>query len=228
MTTRRLQLALLLLVAVTSAATETLDRIVVVVNKGIILASQWDEAIRFEALSSGRDVNTLTDAECDAALDRLIDQELIQQEITLTTYRPASDAAVDAKVSYLRQQVAPAADDGQWHSLLAGYGLTEADVRTHIAGYLDVLRFVDLRFRPSIHIDPRNVENYYRTALVPELQSKGARVPELRQVSAQIEELLVQQRIDELLTAYLKNLRAQARVQRMEEKAPAAREAKAR
>ena len=225
--TRRLQLAFVLLLVATTAAAETLDRIVVVVNRGVILASQWDEAIRFEALTSGRDINTLTDAECDAALDRLIDQELIQQEMALTTYRPVADAEVDAKVNYLRHQLAPAADDGQWHSLLASYGLTAADVHSHIAGYLDVLRFVDLRFRPSIHIDTRNIEGYYRTTLVPERQGKGARVPELKQVSAQIEELLVQQRIDELLTAYLKNLRAQARIQRLEEKAPT-HEAKAR
>jgi len=224
---RCLQLALLLLLAAGAARAETLDRIVVVVNKGIILASQWDEALRFEALTSGRALNTLSDAECDAALDRLIDQELIQQEMALTTYRPAAETEIAAKVAYLRQQLAPAADDGQWHSLLTSYGLTEADVRSHIAGYLDVLRFVDLRFRPSIHIDSRNVESYYRTTLVPELESKGAEVPELKQVSAQIEELLIQQRIDELLTAYLKNLRAQARIQRLEEKAPT-REATAR
>jgi len=223
---RRLQ-SVVLALAVAAAASETVDRIVVVVNKGIILASQWDEAIRFEALSSGREINTLSDAECDAALDRLIDQELIQQEMALTTYRPAADAEIDAKVAYVRHQVAPGADDGQWHSLLTSYGLTEADVRSHLAGYLDVLRFVDLRFRPSIHIDSRNVEAYYRTTLVPQLRSQNARVPELKQVSGQIEELLVQQRIDELLTAYLKNLRAQARIQRLEEK-PHTSEAKAR
>jgi len=190
------------------------------VNKGIILASQWDEAIRFEALSSGRAVNTLSDAECDAALDRLIDQELIQQEIAVTTYRPVAAAEVDDKVANLRRQLAPAADDQQWHSLLASYGLDEEDVRAHIAGYLDILRFVDQRFRPSIHIDSRNVEAYYRSTLVPELQSKGMRPPELKQIAPQIEELLVQQRIDELLTAYLKNLRAQSRIQRLAEKPP--------
>lgn len=216
---RRFQLVLLLLLAAAAAA-ETLDRIVVVVNKGVILASQWDEAIRFEALASGRDVATMTDAECDAALDRLIDQELIQQEIATTTYQPVSATAVDKKVAGLRQQLAPAADDAQWHSLLARYGLTEQEVRDHVAAYVDILRFVDLRFRPSIHIDPRTVEAYYRTTLLPEAQARGGRQPELKQVAPQIEELLVQQRIDELLNAYLKNLRAQSRIRRMAEQAP--------
>jgi len=214
---RRYQLALLLLLA--TATAETLDRIVVVVNKGIILASQWDEAIRFEALTSGRDVNSLTDAECDAALDRLIDQELIQQEIAFSNYQPVAQGEVDAKVAGLRQQLAPAADDGQWRSLLAGYGLSEADVRAHLAAYIDILRFVDQRFRPSIHIDRRNVETYYRETLVPQLRAEGGSVPGLKQVAPQIEELLIQQRIDESLGAYLKNLRAQARIQRREEKA---------
>jgi parvulin-like peptidyl-prolyl isomerase len=218
---RRLQLALLLFAVASAAAAETLDRIVVVVNKGVILASQWDEAIRFEALTSGRDVAGMTDAECDAALDRLIDQELLQQEIAGSNYQPVSPAEVDAKVAGLRHQLAPGADDAQWHSLLTRYGLTEQDVHDRVAAYVDILRFVDLRFRPSIHIDPRTVEAYYRTTLVPQAQAGGTRAPEFKQAAPQIEELLVQQRIDDSLNAYLKNLRAQSRIQRMAEKAPA-------
>jgi len=49
------------------------------------------------------------------------------------------------------------------------------------------------------------------------VQARGGQAPPLAQASAAIEEILVQQRIDELLAAYLKNLRAQVRVRRMDE-----------
>lgn len=224
---RRLQVVFVALFAVTALA-ETLDRIVVVVNKGIILASQWDEAIRFEALTTGRELHDMTDAECEAALDRLIDQELLEQEIASSNYQPVSASEVDLQVAALRRQLAPSADEAAWRALLARYGLDDDDVRDRVAVQVDVLRFIDLRFRPSIHIDPRNVEAYYRSTLLPQLQASGGRVPELKQAAAQIEEVLVQQRIDELLSAYLKNLRAQARIQRMVDKAPQQREARAR
>lgn len=227
MTRRKLQLVLLLLLPAATAAGETLDRIVVVVNKGVILASQWNAAIRFEALLSGREVRSLSDAECDAALDRLVDQELLEQEIASSTYQPASEAEIGAKAAELRRQLAPAAGDEQWQALLARYGLSEEDVRDRVAVQIDILRFIDLRFRPSIHIDPRNVETYYRTTLVPQVAASGGRPPDLKQAAAGIEELLVQQRIDELLNAYLKNLRAQSRIRRMAERAPRS-EARAR
>jgi hypothetical protein len=216
---RRLQLVLLLSLATLGAA-ETLDRIVVVVNKGIILASQWDEAIRFEAFVEGRDLAALTDADCDAALDRLIEQELLEQQIATTTYQPATPQEIDARAADLRRQLAPTAADEQWHARLARYRLSEEDVRARIAIQVDVLRFIDLRFRPSIHIDPRNVEAYYRTTFAPQMRAGGQQPPELKFAAPQIEEILVQQRIDELLSAYLKNLRAQSRIQRMAEKAP--------
>ncbi|HTK94291.1 MAG TPA: hypothetical protein VL382_01520 [Terriglobales bacterium] len=214
--TRRLQLALLLLAAALAGA-ETVDRIVVVVNKGIILASQWDQAVRFEAFAEGTDLRNLTAAAREQTLDRLIDQELLEQEMAQSTYKNASAEEIAAKVAELRRQLAPDASDAQWHEQLARYGLDEQDVRERVAVQLDELRFIDLRFRPTIHIDSRNVTSYYRNTLIPQLERRGEQPPSLADARPQIEEILVQQRIDDLLSAYLKNLRAQARIQRMDE-----------
>jgi len=75
------------------------------------------------------------------------------------------------------------------------------------------LRFIDLRFRPSIRIDQGKVESYYREKLLPELQRNGAKQTPLAEVSPKIEELLVQQTMDQMLTAWLRDLRAQSQVE---------------
>src|SRR5437016_2720342 len=101
---RRLQLAMLLLlpaalaVVQAIALAETLDRVVVVVDKGVILASQWDQAVRYEALAEGKDVRRLTAADRERTLDRLIDQSLLEQQIATTTYKRASAEEIAAKV----------------------------------------------------------------------------------------------------------------------------------
>jgi len=124
---------------------------------------------------------------------------------------------VAGKLNEVRQQLLPGADDAKWRATLAAYGLEEEDVRERVALQLNMLRFIEVRFRPSIRIDRRTVEAYYKNTFIPQVQARGGQAPPLAQASAAIEEILVQQRIDELLAAYLKNLRAQVRVRRMDE-----------
>jgi hypothetical protein len=223
MLVRRLQLALLLFCGALSLA-ETLDRVVVVVDKGVILASQWEEAVRYEAFVEGKELAAVTSADRERTLDRMIDQELLRQQMAGTTYQPAAAAEIDAKVADLRHQMQPAGSDAQWQATLKRYGLDEEDIRERVEQQVDLLRFVEVRFRPSIHVDPRSVEAYYKNTFVPQMRASGQAPPPLQQAKAGIEELLVQQRIDDLLSAYLKNLRAQAHIRRVS--APAAKESR--
>ena len=92
---------------------------------------------------------------------------------------------------------------------LAQYGLTPDDISERVAMQVDMMHFIDLRFRPNIHIDPRSVEEYYVAQLLPELRRSGAAEITLKEASPKIEEVLVQQRMGEMLTAWLRNLRQQ-------------------
>ncbi len=51
------------------------------VNGHIILQSDWDEALGYEALLNGRALNQFTDDDRRAVLDRLIDQELLAEQM---------------------------------------------------------------------------------------------------------------------------------------------------
>ncbi len=62
-------------------AAEVIDRIVATVNGHIILQSDWEDSLRYEAFSSGRPLDRLTADDRKAALDHLIDQELLREQL---------------------------------------------------------------------------------------------------------------------------------------------------
>ena len=211
----RLTISLLLLIAASAAAqSDVIDGIAVIVNGRPILRSEWDDAARFERLANGLPPGSIADAERNAALERLIDQTLILQQMERAVFARAGDQNVQQRLRELRALHANVTTDEQWRALLATYGLTEADVAERVVQHFNILRYLDLRFRPSVFIPQSAVEQYYRDTFLPEMRRGGAAEPPLRQVSAQLREVLAQRRLDELTTTWLEALRAQATIVR--------------
>src|SRR5438270_7051662 len=208
-----LKTAMIFALAAALHAGEVLDRIVATVNRQPILKSDWEEALRYECFLNQRPLTTLTAGESKAALRRLIDQTLLSQQMKAAATPPAADADLAARIREIRNQLRGAQDNARWQEALARYGLTEGVFRDHLALQLETMRFVDLKFRPAIRIDPASVEAYYKEQLLPQLQQKGKQpTPELSTVSPKIEEVLVQKKMDEMLTAWLVTLRTQSSV----------------
>jgi peptidyl-prolyl cis-trans isomerase SurA len=192
-------------------AGQIIDGIVAKVNKTAILLSDWDEAIRYEAFVDGKPLNKLTDEDHKATLDRLIDQELLRQQLINGIHVRAE--RVDAKIAEIRKLYPGAETEAGWKATLQRYGLTEAQLKEHLKVQIAVLRMVDERLRPGVQVDSHSVETYYREKFLPELRQKGAQDVPLASVAPKIQEVLAQERVDELLTAWLRNLRAQSEIQ---------------
>ena len=88
------------------------------------------------------------------------------------------------------------------------YRLTEESLKNRVAAELDLMRLVDARLRPSVTIDSKSIESYYKQELLPQLRQSGGQNVPLAEVTAKIKELLTQKKISQLLTAWLQNLRA--------------------
>ena len=63
--------ALVLALAASAVAGPIVDRVVTSVNGHVLLQSDWEQEVAFEALSNGRDPDSFTSAEREAALNRL-------------------------------------------------------------------------------------------------------------------------------------------------------------
>jgi peptidyl-prolyl cis-trans isomerase SurA len=194
------------------ASAEVIDRIIATVNGHIILQSDWDEALCYEALLTNRNLDQFTDDDRRAVLDRLIDQELLREQMKSADFPHATDAEVDAHVADARKQYPQAASNEAWQALLAQYHLAEKDLFAHIRQQIDVMRLVDARLRPAVEIDSKSIEAYYRDQFVPRLKQSGASEVPLADVSAKIRELLTQEKVSELLVSWLQTLRSEGQV----------------
>ena len=198
--------------APTPASAEVIDRIIATVNGRVILQSDWDEALCYEALLTNRTPAQFTDDDRRAVLDRLIDQELLREQMKSADFPHATDAEAAARVAEARKQSPQAASSEAWQVLLANYHLTEKDLLAHVREQVDVMRLVDARLRPAVEIDSKSIEAYYRDQFVPKLKQSGASEVPLAEVSAKIREVLTEQKVSELLVSWLQNLRSEGQV----------------
>ena len=191
-----------------ASAAEVIDRIVATVNGHIILQSDWEDALRYEAFSSGHSLDHLTAADRKASLDRLIDQELLREQLRSPDSPHASPEEVAQRITDIRKQYPGAEREPGWQALLERYGLTEESLKDRVALELDLMGLVDSRLRPTVSIDSKSIESYYQQELLPHLRQSGGQNVPLAEVSGKIKELLTQKKITQLLTTWLQNLRA--------------------
>jgi hypothetical protein len=204
----RLLLAFIMLS--TALGAQQIDRIVAVVNRQPIVESEWEQQERFESLANDDPAGGF--AHSREALDRVIDRRLILQQMQTTRIGRSDANAIAAQVTAFRTQLG-LKNQTVWQQALQSHGLLESDIADILGEQADVLRFIDARFRMSVHITPEEVKQYYQQVYLPELRKReDARAQSLDQVRSQIESVLLQQRVNDMFATWLKTLRAQANV----------------
>jgi hypothetical protein len=201
-------LAALLALTRVAGVAAVIDRIVATVNGHIILLSDWEDSLRYEAFSNGRPLDRITAENRKSALDRLIDQELLREQMRTSDIQHASPEEVAQRVAEIRKQYADAETELGWRAVLDRYRLSDESLKNRVATELDLMRLVDARLRPSVTVDSKSIESYYRQELLPQLRQSGGQNVPLPDVTAKIKELLTQKKISQLLTAWLRDLRA--------------------
>jgi parvulin-like peptidyl-prolyl isomerase len=193
----------------------TLDRVAAVVNGDLILESDVDAEGRFTAFQPFSEPKPPTR---DELMERLIDRALILQQMALQPEPPIGDAEVDAELATLRKSIPKCAayhcqTDAGWEKFAADHGFTVDEVRDRWRQRMEVLRFIEERFRMGIRVLPAEIDDYYKTTMLPAYQKEGMTPPPESTLADRIQEILLQQRVDTLLDDWLMSLRAQGSVQ---------------
>jgi peptidyl-prolyl cis-trans isomerase SurA len=202
--------ALFLLVSLSLRAGEVLDRIAATVNGHVILQSDWDDELRYECFMSGRKLSDATSAERQPALDRLIDQEILREQMHATDVKPAGAEQIEKQIELLKSDELREHASESWENTLTQYQLTEKVVESHVAAELEQFQLIDTRFRPSIQISAAEIEKYYREQLVPKLPASES--VSLADSTPKIREILIQDKMNQLLSSWLEALRSQAQI----------------
>jgi hypothetical protein len=192
--------------APSSVGGEIVDRVVTSVNGHVVLQSDWEQELAIEAFSNARDPDSFTSSERNAALDRLIDQQLLREQVRPSESAPAGQVA--ARVAELRKLHPECATDEGWRATLQHYGLTQSSLEKRVGDQIRLMKLVEDRLQPSIQIDQRAVETYYHDQLLPDMKRAGSPPAPLTEVFGQIKDLLAERKMNELLAVWLANLRS--------------------
>lgn len=205
-----------LLAQAVKPAPVVLDNVVAVVNDQAILASDVENELRLSVLDPDIGGEVLTRKR---ALDQLISRALIQQQIRQEDEQAAvpSQTEVDSRLAEMRKEL-PACvrqncgTDAGWKAFLEAHGLTQGRVESYLRYRLEILSFIERRFRQGIQVPQKDIETYYHDTLLPQYQA-GESIPALDKVAPRIEEILLQQRVNALFDDWLENLRKQGDVE---------------
>ncbi len=205
-----LAIFLMLGFATAAYAGSIVDRVVTSVNGHVVLQSDWEQEVSFEAFSAGRDPDTFTSDERKAAIDHLIDQELLREQVRPSQPAPASQVA--SRVAEVRKLFPECATEQGWHAKLQRYGLTQDALEKRLADEIQLMNLVEDRFRPAVQIDEHAVEAYYADELLPAMKQAGNRATPLNEVFGRIKNLLAEKKMNELLSGWLANLRSASHI----------------
>jgi hypothetical protein len=192
-------------------AGEVLDGILATVNGHIILQSDLDEELRYESLMSGHEQQGTNDDYRKKVLDRLVDRELLTEQVSATEFAPTTADEIDKELDQVKSDYTQNIKTS-WTAAIASHGFTEAEIRNRITLELNQLKMIDARLRPSIQIDQTAIADYFNQQFLPELHRSGAQPISLQEAAPKIRELLIQQKINEALASWLETLRSQAQI----------------
>jgi len=191
-----------------------LDRLIAVVNGAVILESDLDEERRFEEIQPYRDV---ANSSRDRLIQRLVNRTLILQQSALEADDSITDKDLDAQLAKLRLDI-PACKqyhcetDAGWQKYVEEHGFTVAEFRERWRQRMELLKFIEIRFRNGVRISDDEIKTYYEKSMLPEYAKRKVTPPKLETISKRIEEVLLQQEVGTLLQDWLKSLRAQGSV----------------
>jgi hypothetical protein len=187
-------------------AQEVIDRIVARVENDIILLSDVRALARYQQLVDGK-------SESDAQiLDRLVDQWIVRNEADTAQFPHPSDADVTAAVERVQKSFT---SDAEYDARKKELGLHDADVKKMAAAQLYLSNYLDSRFRPSVKVDAKDVEDFYQKAVIPRAQARGQAPPSLDAARDYIHEALVQMGINQQTDRWLTESRGRLHVEKL-------------
>lgn len=194
-----------LLAAAPLRGQELIDRVVARVENDIILQSEVSALRQYQQFVDGKTESG------EQILERLIDQWIVRNEAETARFPHPTDAEVVHGVERLQ---ASFASPGEYESRKKQAGLSVLDIRNMVATQLYLSNYLDSRFRSAVQVAPKEVEDFYQSAVVTRAKARNQAPPALDASREHIQEALVQRGINEQADRWLKESRARLRVEK--------------
>ena len=187
-----------------------IDRIAVIVDRHVIKTSDIERDLHATGFLN-RDRLDLSVTARRKAAERLIDQSVIREEMEKGAYSRSSAADVDGMLKRLLQDRF-GGSASRLKEELARYGLTEDQLRMQLQWQLDVLKFIDQRFRPGVLVTDEEVKSYYDQH-VADLKRQFPQVKTYEGMQPKIRESLEGERLNQNFEQWLTQARKRDRIE---------------
>ena len=187
------------------ATQQVVDRIVARVENDVILLSDVRALGRYQQFLDGKAESD------DQILDRLIDQWIVRTEADASHSPHSSEADIDRGLSRVRNSFAT---EQEYQAGMKQAGLSEQDLRAMVASQVYLGNYLDSRFRAAVRIDPKQVEDFYQTSVVPRAKARGQEPPTLDAARDSIQEALIQNGINQQAEQWLKESRLRLHIEK--------------
>jgi hypothetical protein len=175
------------------------DRVAIVVGNNVITETELGREVRLTEFLNGEPLD-LSPAKRRAAAERLVDQQLIRNELELSHYQQPGPAEADKVLREFRREHYP--DDQQFQAALAKYGISEDDLKQLLTWQVTAMQFTESRFRSTL--PGSNVQTANRLKMDSESTANRTRTDA---------EPTDENTVDQQMDAWLKEARGNTRVQ---------------
>jgi peptidyl-prolyl cis-trans isomerase SurA len=193
-----------------------IDRILVTVGNQVITESELELGVRMTAFMNQEPIDFSIENRRHA-VERLIEQKLVMKELEFSKF-PAP--TIDEVAPRLDNVVKRLFEDNQaaYRAALEKYGITEEQLRRYLHWQMTFFRFVDFRFRPGIQVSEADIEDYFKTKVLPLAQrANPGKTISIDDYRDRIERILAAQREDTELQAWLKDTRGRTKIEYRDE-----------
>lgn len=194
----------LLAMLVIPALATIVDRIAITLGSQVITDSEIDQRLRLTAFENGAQPD-FSQASRKQAAQRLIDEKLVEHEMTVGHYPGMADDRKSALLATYEKDGGAA----KLNAELAKRRLTRDDLMNDLARQQNLLTFLNLRFRPAVQVSEQEIQRYYREHFAQ------SNVP-LNEVRSTIEQKLTNERADAELDQWLKRQRERTGIEYLE------------
>ena len=191
---------------------EIIDRLMAVVNRQIITLGDIEQELRLQELDpvtqdvagSSAPRQKVTQ---EIILQRLIEQTLIREQIQQFPGLEIDDEKVESQFRAIEKQAGDS-------TKLAEMKIDVQAVKDRVRWQLQVLKFIDYRFRQFVVVDSKEIEAYYQNEFLPELQKRSALpAPALADVEERIRKILTEEKLNVQVDEWLASLRKDATIE---------------
>jgi len=198
---------------------EIIDRLAAVVNRQIITLGDVEQELRLQELDpfsgdlTGVSSSQRQKVTQELVVQSLIEQTLIREQIQQFPGLEIDDEQVESQLAAIEKKTGGA-------EKLAEMKIDIQALRNRLRWQLQVMKFIDYRFRQFVVVDTKEIEAYYQNQFLPELQKRNAfparnalPAPELSEVEERIRKILTEEKLNTQVEEWLASLRKDAAIE---------------